>query len=408
MRNECIVGLDIGTTKVACVIGELAPSGAIDIVGIGTAPTEGLRRGVVIHIEDTVRSINAAVEEAETMAGLQVESAFAGISGSHIRSLNSEGVVHIQGSHVADEDVAKVLEIAQALRIPTDREFIHVLPQEFTVDDQDGIQDPRGMAGVRLIARAHIVTASATAAQNVVHCCNATGLNVRDIVLQPLASAEAVLARDEKQLGVVLIDIGGGTTDIAVFHQGSAVFSHVLPVGGEHITRDIAYGLKATLAVAEKAKKEHGVAMQRLVEEDSLFDVQAVGGDRVGSTSRRRLAEIIEPRVEEIFDLVAKELERSGYRDRLPAGVVLTGGGAQMRGMTEIAEKVLGLSARHGVPRGVGGLSDVVASPIYATSVGLLKFGALYGRRDDRWRREKGPVFDRLLTVARDWWKKVK
>lgn len=387
MERETIVGLDIGSTKVACVIGEVAPSGTVDVVGIGTAPCLGLRKGVVIHIDDTVRAIAAAVEEAEVMAGIEVESVYAGISGGHIRSLNSEGVVHIQGSHVGDADVSKVLEIAQALRIPTDREVIHVLPQEYTVDDQDGIQDPRGMAGVRLIARAHIVTAAAAAAQNVVRCCNATGLNVRDVVLQPLASADAVLARDEKHLGVLLIDIGGGTTEVAIFHHGSVAFSHVLGVGGDHITGDIAHILRAPLNVAETIKRSQGIAALSLVEEDCVFEVPAVGGDRVGATSRRRLAEIIEPRVVEIFELVQKELLRSGLEERLPAGVVLTGGSALLPGITDVASRVLGLSARRGVPRDVGGLSDVVASPTYATAVGLLKFGALHGRRDDRWKR---------------------
>ncbi len=380
-KDSIVVGLDIGTTKVACVVGEKNGLGGVDIIGIGTAPSTGLRKGVVINIEDTNRSIRAAIDEAEMMSGVEIATVYAGIAGGHIRSLNSQGMVGVKTGHVAGSDVDKVLETAQALAIPMDREVIHVIPQEFLVDDQDGILDPRGMSGVRLTARVHIVTAAVTAAQNVVRCCNLTGQQVQDIVLEQLASAEAVLSDDEKMLGVMLVDIGGGTTDVAIFMGGAVVHTYVLPIGGDHVTNDIAFALRAPIKVAESIKKDHGCAQTSLVEGNETFDVPHVGGTRSHETSRRMLAEVIEPRLEELFTLVREELTRSGYEDMLPAGVVLTGGSTLMPGMPELAEKVFGLSARRGVPRDVGGLTDVVGSPVYSTGVGLVKFG-LKGMRD--------------------------
>jgi cell division protein FtsA len=402
-RSSILVGLDIGTTKVACIVGELNPKGGIDVVGIGTHPSTGLRKGVVINIEDTVRSIAQAVEEAEMMAGVQVSTVYAGIAGGHIKSLNSHGTVPVRTGLVAEGDVEKVLETAQALAIPMDREVVHVIPQEYTVDDQDGIQDPRGMAGVRLSAKVHVVTAAVSAAQNIVRCCNMTGLNVRDVVLQPLASADAVLTRDEKQLGVMLVDIGGGTTDVAIFVGGAVVHTHVLAIGGDHLTNDIAYGLKAPIQVAERIKQEQGCAVRDLVKEGESFDVPHVGGDRVHQCSRADLADIIEPRVSEMFGLVKQELERSGFADRLPAGVVLTGGTTLLPGMTELAERVFDTSARRGVPREVGGLADVVANPIFATGVGLVKFGALHGRADDRYKRHEPGLVERVRSRVSEW-----
>jgi cell division protein FtsA len=403
VRDSIVVGLDIGTTKVACVVGERNGSGDVDVIGIGSHPSTGLRKGVVINIDDTVRSIQAAVEEAEMMAGIDVASVYAGISAGHIRSMNSQGMVPIKTGQVGQSDVDKVMDTAQALAIPMDREVLHVIAQEFLVDDQEGIQDPRGMSGVRLAAKVHIVTASVAAAQNVVRCCNLTGLSVRDIVLEQLASAEAVLTPDEKELGVAVIDIGGGTTDVAIFISGAIVHSHVLPIGGGHITSDIAYGLRAPIKIAETIKRQYGCASIDLVQQNESFEVPHVGGDRVHDTSRQMLAGVIEPRVEEIFDLVAQELSRSGYDDMLPAGVVLTGGATLLPGMTQVAERVFGLPARRGCPREVGGLSDVVASPIYATSTGLVKFGFDNYRAECRYGTENKGLMQRVKGRLTDW-----
>jgi cell division protein FtsA len=374
-RDSIVVGLDIGTTKVACVVGERRPAGGIDIIGVGTAPSTGLRKGVVIHIEDTVNSIHKALEEAELMAGVEINTVYAGIAGGHIRSMNSQGMVGVKTGHVSQADVDKVLDTAQALAIPMDRELIHVIPAEYVVDDQEGIADPRGMSGVRLTARVHIVTAAVTATQNIVHCCNLTGQTVREVVLEPLASAEAVLTHDEKQLGVMLIDIGGGTTDVAVYVNGAVVHTWVLPVGGDHVTKDIAHAMRAPLKVAEDIKQQRGCALRDLVEDEASFDVPHVGGARVHETTQRMIAEVIEPRCEEIFQLVRAELERAGCEDLLSAGVVLTGGSTLLPGMPQLAERVLGLSARRGAPRDIGGLADVVASPTFSTAVGLVKYG---------------------------------
>jgi cell division protein FtsA len=402
-RDSIVVGLDIGSTKVACVVGERNGQGGVDIIGIGTHPSTGVRKGVVINIEDTVRSIQAAIEEAEMMAGVEIASVYAGISAGHVRSMNSQGMVPIKTGQVGQGDVDKVMDTAQALAIPMDREVLHVIAQEFVVDDQEGIDDPRGMSGVRLAAKVHIVTASVAAARNVVRCCNLTGLSVRDIVLEQLASSESVLTPDEKELGVAMIDIGGGTTDVAIFTGGAVVHSHVLPIGGWHITSDIAYGLRAPIKVAETIKQDFGCASVELVHSNETFEVPHVGGDRVHETSRRLLADFIEPRVEEMFDLVSNELARSGYEDLLPAGIVLTGGGTILPGMTEVAERVFGLPARRGLPRDVGGLADVVASPIYATGVGLVKFGFDNYRSECRYGTESKGLVQRVKGRITEW-----
>ncbi len=398
-----VVGLDIGTTKVCCVIGERNAHGSVDVVGIGTHPSTGLRKGVVINIEDTVRSIRAAIEEAEMMAGVQVTQVYAGIAGGHIRSLNSQGMVPVKTGQVGQGDVEKVLETAQALAIPMDREVLHVIAQEFLVDEQEGIDDPRGMSGVRLAAKVHIVTAAVAAAENIVRCCNMTGLSVQDIVLGQLASSESVLTQDERELGVALVDIGGGTTDLAVFQGGAVVHTAVLPIGGGHITSDIAYGLRAPIKVAEQIKCEHGTATADLVQQNEVFHVPHVGGERSHETSRRMLAEIIEPRVEEIFALVQQELRRVGYDDLLPAGIVLTGGATVLDGMSSVAERVFGLPARVGSPRDVGGLADVVASPIYSTGVGLVKFGFDNHRTESRFKAKTEGPLQRMKVRMSEW-----
>lgn len=374
-RDEIIVGLDIGTTKIAAIVGELTEEG-IDIIGIGTAVSRGLRKGVVVNIDGTVQAIQKAITEAENMAGCEISTVYAGISGGHVRGLNSHGIVAVKDKEVRDADLGRVIEAAKAVAIPMDREVLHVLPQQYIMDEQDGIRDPLGMAGVRLEAKVHIVTTAVTSAQNVVKCANRCGLQVADIVLEPLASAESVIEEDEKELGVALIDIGGGTADILLYVDGAIVHTAVLPLGGGHITNDIAVGLRTPLEAAEQIKKRYGCALPSLVDESDKMEVPSVGGRNARILSRQLLVRIVEPRVEEIFEHIRQEIIRSGYYDSLAAGVVLTGGATIMEGIPELAEAVLELPARRGMPRGVGGLMDVVKSPEYATGVGLVRYGA--------------------------------
>jgi len=396
-KGELIVGLDIGTTKITCIVGELTPDG-LDVVGIGTQPSRGLRKGVVINIDATVASIRRAVEEAELMAGCEITSVYAGIAGGHIRGFNSQGVVAIKDQEVRQSDLERVLDAARAINIPQDREILHVLPQEFIIDEQDGIREPLGMAGVRLEAKVHIVTAAASSAQNIIKCCAKTGLSVADIVLEPLASAEAVLADEEKELGVALVDIGGGTTDLAIFVNGAIQHTSVIPIGGGHLTNDIAVGLRTPMQEAERIKVRHGSAQSGLLDRDETIEVPSVGGRPPRVLSRRILCEIIEPRVEEIFQLVRHEIQKAGHEDLLASGVVLTGGSTLLHGMPELAEEVLGLPVRRGVPRGVGGLIDVVKSPQYATAVGLLHYGMRASRSGQVLRSgDQQPFKDRFL-----------
>ncbi len=374
-KDNIVVGLDIGTTKICAIVGEVTDDG-IDIIGIGTAPSTGLRKGVVINITSTVEAIRQAVEEAELMAGCEITSVYTGISGGHIRGFNSHGIVAVQDSEITSPDVNRVIDAAKAVAIPMDREVIHILPQEYIIDDQDGIKEPFGMHGVRLEAKVHIVTAASTSAANIIKCANRTGLNVSAIVLQQLASAEAVLTDDEKSLGVCLVDIGGGTADIAIFSDGAIVHTSVLPLGGNHLTTDIALGIRTPQDEAEKIKREHGCALVEHVDPDDMIEVPSVGGRKPRSLSRQILCEIIEARVEEIFQLVREEIRNTAYEDLLASGVVLTGGTARLTGIADIAEDVLGLPIRFGKPKGVGGLVDVVMSPSYATGVGLVQYGA--------------------------------
>jgi len=374
-QDEIIVGLDIGTTKIAAIVGEVTEEG-VDIIGIGTAPSKGLRKGVVVNIDATVQSIQKAIDEAENMAGCEISSVYAAISGGHIRGLNSHGVVACKDKEIRETDIARVIEAAKAMAIPMDREVLHVLPQQFIIDDQDGIRDPLGMSGVRLEAKVHIVTTAVTSAQNVIKCANRCGLQVSDIVLEPMASAEAVTEEDEKELGVALVDIGGGTADIAMFVDGAIVHTAVLPLGGSHVTNDIAVGLRTPLDSAEKIKKKYGCALPSLVRGDETMEVPSVGGRDPRILSRQILVKIVEPRVEEIFEHIRNEMVRSGYYEALAAGVVLTGGTTIMDGVPELAEEVLGVPCRRGMPRGVGGLTDVVRSPAFSTGVGLVLHGA--------------------------------
>jgi len=384
MRENFIVGLDIGTTKVCALVGVPGPHG-VDIIGIGTAPSRGIRRGMVVNIEATVDAIRKAVAEAERMAGCEIRSAVVGIAGAHIQSFNSNGVVALKSGEVTEGDIARVIDAAKALAIPNDRRVIHVLPQEYILDGQDGIRDPRGMSGVRLEVKVHIVTGAITATQNLVKCVYKAGLEVEDIVLQQLASSEAVLTQEEKELGVVLVDIGGGTTDIAVFHKGSIKHTSVIPFAGDHITQDIAFGLRTPIEEAERIKCRYGCALQAIVPPEETFEVPPVGeGQRPRVVSRQLLAEIIEPRVEEILRMVGEEIERTGYMKFVPAGVVLTGGTAIMEGIIDMASDIFDLPVRRGYPRGVGGLVDIVQNPQYATAVGLVMYGS---------RTEKGRAF---------------
>jgi cell division protein FtsA len=383
-KGEIIVGLDIGTTKICCIVGEKTADGGIDVIGIGTHPSRGLRKGVVINIEATVASIRRAVEEAEVMAGAEISTVYAGIAGGHIRGFNSQGVVAVKEREVRQGDIDRVLDAARAINIPQDREILHVLPQEYIIDEQDGIHEPLGMSGVRLEAKVHIVTAAVSSAQNIIKCCARTGLTVADIVLEPLASAEAVLADEEKELGVALVDIGGGTTDVAIFSAGAIQHTSVIPLGGNHLTNDIAVGLRTPMHEAEKIKVKFGSAQGATIDKDDTIEVPSVGGRAPRILSRRILCEIIEPRVEELFQLVQREIQKAGQEDLLASGVVLTGGSTNLHGMPELAEEVLGLPVRRGLPRGIGGLTDVVTSPQHATAVGLLLYGLREGKEGGR------------------------
>ena len=400
-RENLVVGLDIGTTKICAIVGAMTDEG-LDIVGIGTSPSRGLRKGVVINIEGTVSAIRKAIQEAELMAGCDIKTVFAGIAGGHIKGINSQGVIAIKNREVTTEDVRRVIDAAKAIAIPMDREVIHILPQEFIIDDQDGIKEPLGMSGVRLEARVHIVTGAVASAQNIIKSCNKAGADVGDIVLEQLGSAEAVLTPDEKDLGVALVDIGGGTTDVAIFVDGAIKHTAVLSLGGNHLTNDIAVGLRTPTAEAEKIKQTSGCCLVSKVGKDETIEVPSVGGREPRVLSRQLLAEILEPRVEEIFTLVNREIVKSGFEDLIASGVVLTGGSAILPGMPELAEQVFDLPVRRGVPQGIGGLTDVVNSPIYATGVGLVK----YGSRNMQTRNfsiGQENLFDRVTRRMKEW-----
>ncbi|MDO8493872.1 MAG: cell division protein FtsA [Deltaproteobacteria bacterium] len=402
-KYNWIVGLDIGTTKVSCIVGEPTEEGGIDIVGVGTHPSRGLRKGVVVNIDATVNSIRKAVEEAELMAGGEITQVFTGIAGSHIKGINSHGIVAIKDREVKATDVNRVIDAAQAIAIPMDRELIHVIPQEFIVDDQDGVKDPVGMSGVRLEAKVHIVTSAVTSAQNIIKCCNRAGLNVCDIILEQIASAETVLSQDEKELGVALIDIGGGTTDLAIYSRGAILHTSVLSLGGNHITNDIAVGLRTPAHEAERIKQKYGCALVSNVSKDETIEVPSVGGRNPRIVSRQILAEIIEPRVEEIFDLVRQEIVRQGLEDLIAAGVVVTGGCSLLEGCCELAEQVFHLPTRKGYPQAVGGLVDVVRSPMYSTCVGLIQVGMKEKGRDAHFRTRESNTYNKVKGKFKEW-----
>ncbi len=373
--GNLVVGLDIGTSKVVAIVGEVNPEGEIQIIGIGTQPSRGLKRGVVVNIESTVQSIQRAVEEAELMASCQIRSVYAGIAGSHIRSINSHGIVAIKEKEVTTADVARVIEAAKAVAIPADQQILHVLPQEFVIDDSEGIRDPISMSGVRLEAKVHLVTGAVSAAQNIIKCVRRCGLEVDDIILEQLASSSSVLTDDEKDLGVCLVDIGGGTTDIAVFADGAIRHTAVIPIAGDQVTNDIAVALRTPTQYANDLKVKYACALRQLAAEGETIEVPSVGDREPRRLSRQTLAEVVEPRYEELLNLVQAELRRSGFEEICAAGVVLTGGSSKMEGVIELAEEIFHMPVRLGYPQYVSGLVDVVRNPIHATGVGLLLFG---------------------------------
>lgn len=372
--SKMIVGLDIGTSKVVAIVGSVTPEGEIKVVGIGSCRSSGLKKGVVVNIESTVHSIQRAIEEAELMAGCQIHSVYAGIAGSHIRSLNSHGIVAIRDREVFSQDIDRVIDAAQAVAIPADQKILHILPQEFLIDEQEGVKEPLGMSGVRLEAKVHLVTCAINAAQNIEKCIKRCGLDVEDIILEQLASSYSVLTNDERELGVCIVDIGGGTTDIAIFTEGAIRHTGVIPIAGDQVTNDIAMALRTPTQHAEEIKIKYACALAKLTGPDETIKVPSVGDRPPRNLSRQALAEVVEPRYDELFTLVQAELRRSGFEDLLAAGIVLTGGTSKMEGVVELAEEIFHMPVRLGAPQNVIGLSDIVNNPIYSTGVGLLKY----------------------------------
>ncbi|MBW1805376.1 MAG: cell division protein FtsA [Deltaproteobacteria bacterium] len=407
MAGDIIVGLDIGTTKICAVVGEVVPGGEIEIIGLGSHPSDGLRKGVVINIEKTVNSIKEAIEEAETMAGCEISSVYVGIAGGHIKGFNSHGVIALKEREVTKKDIDRVIEAASAVAIPMDREVIHVLTQEFIVDEQDGIMDPLGMSGVRMEAKIHIVTGAVTSAQNIIKCCNRAGLDVCDIVLESLASSVAVLSEEERNLGVALIDFGGGTTDLAVFSKGSIKHTSVLALGGDNLTYDISIGLRTPRLEAEKIKIKYGCGLSSMIGKDETIEVPGVAGRKPRVLSRQILGEILEPRVEEIFTIIQNELIRSGYEDMVTSGIVVTGGSSELSGIMEIAEQIFNAPTRIGFPQEIHGLVEVVNKPMYATAVGLVLYGARSGEVHKKFRIRDSNIFGRVVERMKKWFKDV-
>ena len=376
-KDRYVVGLDVGTHKICAIVAEVTDDSRLDVIGIGQTESKGLRKGVVINLEATVDAIKRVLEEAELMAGVEIGSAYVGIAGTHIKGFNSRGVIAVSNKNrvIDREDVRRVIDAAKGVSIPMDREILHVLPQEFVVDDQDGIGDPTGMTGTRLEVNVHVITCSTTAAQNTVTCVNRAGLEVADTVLTQISAAEACITPDEKELGVAIVDIGGGTTDLAIYEKGSLWHTAVLQVGGEHFTNDVAVALRTPVNEAEKIKKKHGCALTSMIPEEDSIEVPSVGGRKPRIMARQVLGDVLQARAEEICQLVLTEIRRAGFERSLNSGVVLTGGGAILEGLPEIAEQIFDMPARRGTPAGIGGLVDVVASPVYSTAVGLVLCG---------------------------------
>src|SRR5262245_57152271 len=403
-NKNLIVALDIGTSKVVAVVAEIFPDGRVDIVGMGSHESKGLKKGVVVNIEATVNAIQRTLEEAELMADCKIERVFTGIAGSHIKSFNSTGMVAIKDKEVTQTDVERAIETARAMPIPTDQQVLHILTQEFIIDGQDGVREPLGMSGVRLEVKVHIVTGAVSAAQNIVKCVRRCGLEVNDLILQPLASSRAVLSEDEKDLGVCLIDIGGGTTDLAIFTHGAIRHTAVIPIAGDQITNDIAMALRTPTPEAEAIKIRHGVALRQLADANEMIEVPGIGDRAPRTMSRQTLAEVIEPRVDELYQLVQKVLRDSGFEDLLSSGVVLTGGSSVMQGMVELGEEIFHMPVRIGVPRSAGGLADVVRNPRYATAVGLLLEGVSQTQAG-RFSRQNGSV-RAVLGRMKEWFQR--
>jgi cell division protein FtsA len=398
-NNKRIIGLDIGTSKVAAIVAEIAPDGEVEIIGIGSHPSRGMKKGVVVNIESTVQSIQRAVEEAELMAGCQIDAVFAGIAGSHVRSLNSHGIVAIRDREVYQQDIDRVIDAAQAVAIPADQKVLHILPQEYLVDNQEGVREPLGMSGVRLEAKVHLVTCAVNAAQNVEKCIERCGLEVRDVILEQLASSYAVLSDDERELGVCMVDIGGGTTDIAIFTEGAIRHTAVIPIAGDQVTNDIAMALRTPTQYADEIKTKYACALAQLARPDEIIKVPGVGDKPPKELSRQALAEVVEPRYDELFTLVQAELRRSGFEDLIAAGIVLTGGSSKMEGVVELAEEIFHMPVSLGSPKHVTGLKDIVRNPIYATGVGLV----LYGKHKEEMRfRNRSRSFG-VVTRLRSW-----
>lgn len=374
-NHNMIVGLDIGTSKVVALVAEVTPDGELNILGIGTHPTRGLKKGVVVNIESTVQSLQHAIEEAQTMAACHIHSAFVGIAGSHIRSQNSDGIVAIRDREVSRADLERVLDAAQAVAIPSDQKVLHTLAQDYMIDSQGGVREPLGMSGVRLEARVHVVTCAINASQNIEKCVRRCGLEIEEVILEQLASANAVLTEDEKELGVCLVDIGGGTSDVAIFTEGAIRHTAVIPIAGDQVTNDIAMALRTPTQYAEEIKIRYACALAKLAGPDETIKVPSVGDRAPRELSRQALAEVVEPRYEELFTLILAELRRSGYEDMIPAGIVLTGGSAKMEGAVELAEEIFHMPVRLGTPQGIKGIGDVVRNPVYSTAVGLLMYG---------------------------------
>ena len=395
-ESRLIVGLDIGTSKVVAIVGEISPEGELSIIGIGSHKSVGLKKGVVVNIESTVQSIQRAVEEAELMAGCEIHSVYVGIAGSHIRSLNSHGIVAIKDKEVYPQDLDRVIDAAQAVAIPADQKILHILPQEYLIDEQDGVKEPLGMSGVRLEAKVHLVTCAVNAAQNIEKCIRRCGLEVEDIILEQLASSYAVLTDDEKELGVCMVDIGGGTTDIAIFTEGSIRHTGVIPIAGDQVTNDIAMALRTPTQNAEELKIRYACALAKLTGVDETIKVPSVGDRDSRELSRQTLAEVVEPRYDELFTLVQAELRRSGFEDLMAAGIVLTGGTSKMEGVVELAEEIFHMPVRLASPQNVKGLKDIVSNPIYATGVGLLLYGLNQNKEVIHTEEESDGAFSRF------------
>ncbi len=402
-NHNMIVGLDIGTSKVVALVAEVTPDGELNILGIGTHPTRGLKKGVVVNIESTVQSLQRAIEEAQNMAACHIHSVFVGIAGSHIRSQNSDGIVAIRDREVSRADLERVLDAAQAVAIPSDQKVLHTLAQDYVIDNQEGVREPLGMSGVRLEARVHVVTCAINASQNIEKCVRRCGLEIEDVILEQLASADAVLTEDEKELGVCLVDIGGGTSDIAIFTEGAIRHTAVIPIAGDQVTNDIAMALRTPTQYAEEIKIRYACALAKLASPGETIKVPSVGDRAPRELSRQALAEVVEPRYEELFTLILAELRRSGYEDMIPAGIVLTGGSAKMEGAVELAEEIFHMPVRLGSPQGIKGIGDVVRNPVYSTAVGLLVYGlrkqtegTIVPGSGNNHKEDKAPVFARV------------